>query len=337
MAPKIVYQNPQQDSGGVYNREVVFNLEQYGLVQMIFLIFEATINPVATPGAGPVSLPAPVSPYLIQDVSLESFGNPISHVTTSYTLGRFDELDKDLYDQVNNGCNFPQSFNAVQTQTASLPLYFWCIDGQKLDTFKYRNLTIRVRTKGSPESVGLTNGTLDSLGIKMKVFYDQQKVPVSVELKNPYNVYRTITEISNVAAGTNTFITKLNVPYKICNLFFMLRKTENAEAKVGIRSIRLSTPTHVIGTFDDITNYYLGEKNSANSGNTFAIQLSSRYSSREEHMNFNGQENPTIAEITFVSADTDSLSLYSAFEYYSNIVESDGMLLEDNTRSFVRG
>jgi len=329
MAPKIIYQNPQWDSGGFYNREVTFKLENYGLIKMIFLVFDAT-------PAAECAHPNPSSPYLIQDVALESFGNPIAHNTTSYILGRMDELDTDLYKQVVDGCNFVDPFNAAQT--VSLPLFFWCIDNQYLDTFKYPNLTIRVRTKADGAQMGLDED-LNALNIRMKVLYEQPHTYVPKTLSNPYNVFRTITTGLNAPAANTeyTHIQKLNVPYEVCNIYMMLRLADNASIKGQIKNVRLSAPTHEIGTFDNITNYFLNEKNSANSGNTFAIQLTDRYKKRDDFMSFNGQQNPTIAEITYTSQLGGLHNLYIAFEYYSNIVEANGMLFEDNTRSFVRG
>lgn len=330
MAPKIIYQNPQWDSGGFYNREVTFKLENYGLIKMIFLVFEARPNVVS-------AYASPSSPYLIQDAALESFGNPIAHNTTSYILGRMDELDTDLYKQVVDGCNFVDPFDQQRIQVVSLPLFFWCIDNQHLDTIKYPNLTLRCRTKASFEDMGLTVALRD-LNIKMKVLYDQQPTYIPKTLKNPYNVFRTITTGVNAEPEIqNTYIQKLNVPYEVCNIYMMLRLADNASIKGHIKSVRLSTPTHEIGTFDNITNYFLNEKNSANSGNTFAIQLTDRYKKRDDFMSFNGQQNPTIAEITYTSQLGGLHNLYIAFEYYSNIVEANGMLFEDNTRSFVRG
>lgn len=329
MAPKIIYQTPQWDSGGIYNREVVFKLEQYGLVKMIFLVFECTPDAAA-------DYPLPSSPYLIQNVALESFGNPIAHNTTSYILGRMDEVDVDLYNQMADGCNFKGTFDSAQT--VSLPLFFWCIDGQMLDTFKYPNLTIRCQTKSSALQMGLTE-ELVAMNIKLKVLYDQPSKGVGIprELKNPYNVYRiTVPSIRSITDAVETRTVKLNVPYEVCNLYFMLRLEDNAAVKGIVKSVKLSTPTHEIGVFDDITNYYLGERNSANSGNTFAIQLASRYAKRDDYLNFNGSQNPTLAEVSFIGG-AGNYTLFVAFEYYSNIIESDGMLLEDNTRSFVRG
>lgn len=331
MAPKFITQVPQWDSGGIYNREVVFKLEQYGLVKMIFLVFEVTFQAGST-------VPSPTTPYLISDVSLESFGNPIAHSTTSYILGRMDELDTDLYNQVLSSSTITGPFGTAKS--ASLPLFFWAIDNQRLDTFKYPNLTIRCRTKDSAAAMGV-NLDLSAMNIRLNVLYDQTSTAdyVPRALSNPYNVYRLIVRDLPVAATNTEYQTtvKINVPFEVTNMYFMLRKASNSITKGIISSVKLSTPTHVIGTFNSITNYFLNEKNSANSGNSFAIQLADRYKKRDDFLTFNGAENPTLAEVTYSCGVAEPFDLYIALEYYSNIVFKDDMLVEEVTRSFVRG
>lgn len=330
MPTKILYQIAQMDNGAVFNKEVNFRLENYGKIKMMFLIFEVNLS--STPPES-LAVPFPSSPYLIESVDLQSFGNTIASLNTSYLLGRYDEEDQDLYKQILEGSNLPSPL--LTTGTVSLPLYFWTIDGQVLDTYKYQNLTIRCTTKSSLAEMGMAgNGVISSLNVKLKVIYDQQSMEryTPVTLKNPYNVYRysSIIPIDSTSASI-----KLNVPYKVCNLYFMLRSVVNAKTKKQINSIKLTSPTGEIGTYDGISNYYLGEKNSANMSNTFAIQMHSRYK-EDEYMSINGQQNPLIAELTFGLLEAN-YKLYVSYEYYSNIVESsDGMLIEDNTRSFVR-
>lgn len=330
-SPKIITQVPQWDSGGIYNREVVFRLEQYGLVKMIFLIFEVTFQAGST-------VPSPTTPYLISDVALESFGNPIAHVTTSYTLGRMDELDTDLYNQVLASSTISGPFGTAKT--ASLPLFFWAIDNQRIDTFKYPNLTIRCRTKSSAAAMGVSLD-LSAMNIKMNVLYDQKRavdyVPVSLE--NPYNVYRIIKRNLPVSVVNTEYTAqvKINVPFEVSNMYLMLRKASNAITKGVIHSVKLSTPTHVIGTFSSITNYFLNERNSANSGNTFAVQLANRRKKRDDYLTFNGTENPTLAEITYSCSVAEPFDLYIALEYYSTVVFKDDMLVEEVSRSFVEG
>lgn len=336
MPQKILYQSPQHDNYQVLGKDVVFKLENYGLIKMIHLIFEVIpqiiiegIN-VITPS---LTVPIPSSPYLIENVELQSYGNTIANLSTSYILGRYDEMDSDLYKQVLDGSNLPSPL--TKAATVSLPLFFWTIDNQMLDTFKYPNLTIRATTKSKLSEMGFTLGTLNAINIKLKVVYDQQPMLMykPVALKNPYNIYRSVMPVPYLATSTTV---KLNVPFKVCNLYFMMRAQLYGNIKKQIDSIKLTSPTGEIGTYDGLTNYFLGEKNSANFSNTFAIQLHSRYDNSGEYLVINGQQNPLIAELSFSALAAD-FYLYICYEYYSNIVEGDnGMLIEDNTRSFVR-
>lgn len=328
MPQKIIYQSPQMDNGQIYNKEVQFTLENYGLINMMFLEFTAQ-------AAGSTNYPYPSSPYLIKDVSLNSFRNPIAHITTSYTLGRLDELDSDLYQQIIQGSTFNGDLTA--SQSIALPLFFWAIDGQKLDTRKYPNLTIRATTKDSYTDMGLSSG-LSSLSIRLKVVYDDPKLYKEVVLKNPYNVYRVKYPITSTVEGTNEITVKINNPYKVSNMYFMLRKSSSAKIKGEINKIELSGPQGSIGIYDDLTNYYINKKNSANFSNTFAIQLADRYKVQEDYFQLTGQNSPLIAKITFNIATgvSGAYDLFVASEYYSNIVESDGMLVEEIKGSFIR-
>lgn len=330
MPQKILYSHAQYDNNQVLGKDVTFRIESVGLIKMLHLIFE--VIPEGPDSS--LTVPIPSSPYLIENVELQSFGNPIANLSTSYILGRFDEMDSDLYRQVLDGCNLPSPLKTKAT--VSLPLFFWCIDNQMLDVFKYQNLTVRVTTKSKLSEMGFTLGTLSAINIKLKIVYDQQPMQLykPVTLKNPYNIYRSVVA---VPISSTSAIVKLNAPYKVCNLYFMMRAQLYGNIKKQIDSIKLSSPTGEIGIYDGISNYYLGEKNSANFSNTFAIQLHSRYNNEGEYLAINGQQNPLIAELSFSALAVD-FYLYVCYEYYSNIVEADnGMLLEDNTRSFIRG
>jgi hypothetical protein len=327
MAPKIIYQVPQQDNGKMFDREVLFKLEAYGLIKMMFLLFDVVPN-------GLTNYVLPTSPYIIQNVFLESSGNPIANLTSSYLMGRFEELERDNYDEIKEGASPIGAFNALTT--LSLPLFFWTIDRQMLDPFKYPNLTIRATTKSTYQQMAFSIAPL-SMNIRLKVIYEHMAPGMAlykpVELKNPYNAYRTTFPVGFPSTRTTV---KLNTPFKACNLYFMIRPTENSILKSEIKSITLASPTGIIGTFENRNNYYIGKTNSANYGNVFAIQLGSRYSIEDDqYLQFNGQQNPMIATIEHQSTGAPS-TLFVVHEYISNIVQKDGLLLEDITGYFVR-
>lgn len=329
MPQKIIYQTPQYDSSGTFNRNCVFKLEEYGLLEMIFVEF--TLQ-----GTGQ-TYTTPTSPYLIKDVSLESYGNRISHVTTSYTLGRLDELQTDIYNQVVAGANLTGA-ELTAAQTITLPLYFFAIDGQKLDTRRYKNLSVRVVTKDNHIEMGF-NGNITINSIRLKMIYQDPKLYVETPLKNFYNVYREIREITSIEVGPNTNVERvlINNPYKVSNLYFMIRKTLNGAIKGQINSIKLIYPNNEIGIYDNKTNYTLNSTDNANLGNTFAINIGSRYKLGADFVEATGQQVPLIAEITYVVADVNTYKLYIACEYYSDIKEGpDGMIIEETPGSFLR-
>jgi len=330
MPSKIIYEVPQQDSSGTYNRHAVFKIQNYGLVKMLFLEFTVT-------GTGQ-TFTTPSAPYIIKDVSLESFGNPIGHVTTSYTLGRIDESQKDVYDQIVAGSTFT-GLNLNGTQTVSMPLYLSLIDKQKLDARKFKNLTVSVRTKDSFVEMGFSgNVTLES--VRLRVVYEDPKLYIESPIKHSYNVYRETIDITseNITPNANTQIIKINNPYIISNLYFMIRKANNGADKGLIRSIKLTYPNNEIGIYDIQTNYSLNSTDNANFGNTFAINIADRYIKGSDYFQPTGQNNPLIAEITYLVADAPAAyKLYVASEYYSELVEGpDGLLIEETPGSMVR-
>jgi hypothetical protein len=328
MPPKIIYANEQMTNYQTYNRNSLFTIEPYGLVNMMFIEFTIKAK------VGSITFPAPTSPYLIKDVSLESFGSSFSRVTTSYTLGRMDEEDSDLYSQIISGATCIGA-NLSGPQKVTLPLYFYVIDRQKLDARKYKNLQVRLTTKDTVLDMGFSGGDVEILDVRLKIMYDDPKLYTEISLKNSYNVYR-VTEIIDAGALENVVSIKLNNPFVISNIYFMIRKNTTASIKGLIKSIKLTYPNNEIGIYDNQSNYYLNKTNSANFGNTFAIQLASRYKREQDYFQPTGQNAPLIAEITYTVTITGDYKLFIASEYYSNIVESDGMLLEDINGSYIR-
>lgn len=328
MPDKIIMEVPQWDNYQTYNKDCSFKIENYGLIKMLFLEFTVT-------GTGQ-TFPTPSSPYLVKDIALESFGSPVCHVTTSYMLGRIDESPSDIYNQIVTGASFSGA-NLSGTETVSLPLYFFVIDGQKFDARLYKNLTVRVRTKDNYSEMGFSgNITIDS--IRLKVVYEDPKLYVTMPLKHSYNVYREVFDIvsTQIAPNLNVASVKINNPYIISNLYFMIRKSSNAAIKGLIKSIKLTYPNNEIGVYDNSTNYSLNSTNNANMGNSFVIQLADRYKKGSDYFQPTGQNAPLIAEITYSVSDVNSYKLYVASEYYSDLVETDGMIIEQTKGSMLR-
>lgn len=326
---KIIYANPVQDNYQTLGKNCVFRLDDsnYGNISMMFLIFTLS-------GTGQ-NYVVPTSPYLIKDVALESYGNPIAHVTTSYTLGRFDEQDYDLYNQIISGASL-SGLTLTTAQTISLPLYLFCIDSQKLDTRKYKNLSIRLITKDNFEDMGFSSAiSIDK--VQLKIVYDAPSAYVPIELGPSYNVYRTIDTVTADALSNNTYTLRVNEKFDVSNIYFMLRKTTTASLKGSIKSIKVTFPNNEVGIYDSLTNYYLNKQNSANYSNTFALQISDRFKKpKDGYYTSNAQNCPLIFEITYDVSSIGDYKLYVAYEYYSTIKEGkDGILIEEFNGSVI--
>jgi hypothetical protein len=210
---RIIDVSPQHTNYETYNNETLFRLENFGLIKMMFLIFDAYSS-----DASDVAIPLPSSPYLIESVTLESEGSPIGRVDTTYTLSRLDELSEDLYKQVGDGCNFPNPLDE-STARVSLPLYFSAIDGHVIDALKYTNLWVRCLTRSDFASMGLDK-SITITDTKLRIIYDQPRTYVPIPLKIDYNSY-PLNKISLVA-GSTEYTVKMNVPYDISNIYFMI-------------------------------------------------------------------------------------------------------------------
>lgn len=324
---KSVYAYPVQDNRKIFNKEVLFKLQNFGKVKTVFLELDLACN-IST---GITSAPVPFGPFVIKEVALESFGMPIARVTTSYTIARIGELSFDISDQLNKAANVNTPLTTVQR--VSFPLYFWAFDGNVLDTEKYKNLTIRMTTKDSKEDMG-TDRALTTLDARLKVVYQTVGLPMEMDSDKSYNIIR-LKESVSAASGANVFTAKLSCPFKISNLYFMLREESNAKNQATISSIVLSSPQGEIGEFTSLSNYYIGVQDVDNLLETFAIQLGQR-KDRDAFLEMNGQNNPTRAVISFTSTVATVYTLYIVYEYYSTVIESEGRLLEDTPGELYR-
>lgn len=309
---------PQWDNGQVFNANTVFRLENYGLIKMLFI--KMTVTPSAA-----TSYPAPSSPYIIENVFLESNGVAFARVNTTYTVSRIDQLyGSGLYDKMIRACNFTGTFDSVQT--VSLPLFFYVIDGQTLDVSNYDNVTIRVTTKSTRQQMGL-GADPTSISLKLVTIYNQYRnnshgdhgvinsVPV-LPLKNSYNI---TSENFPILTGETSKIVGLNNQSKVRSLIFMIRR--NADARIAglISGVKLRYTNGTEETYDNLTNFNLSDNEGTNDGKMLRIKLNS-------FTKMNGNMNPVTATV-YNTALADS-TLFIVYEYSSVILESNRMLME---------
>ena len=324
---RVIDTAPQQDNYKVYNKEVVFKVEQYDLLSMMFLVFD--ITPVA-----PSGYVLPTSPYIIENVILESNGVPIARVNTNYTLSRIDRSNANLFDQMNTACSLTGTFSLQKTIT--MPLFFWTFDNQEIDTRRYPNLQVRVFTKSSKELMGFTQEII-GLDIKLRqVFsqrglygYDDVQETKPLQLEKAYNFYQAQNySLAEIADNTPTVIRQtLNVPYKTKNLCFMIRLDANAQTKGNITQIVLTRNNGIRNVYDSLTNYFLNKTAGENDGNVFNITYD------EIHPNagllLNQNHSPVIVEITYsygVRTTRGTSTLYVGYEYNSNVIEQKNIV-----------
>ena len=333
MPNKIVYESPVFDNYQTYGKNCVFRLDNsnLGIIKMMFLIF--TLKSSSSVNAR--NYTTPTSPYLIKNVFLESFGNPIANVTTSYTLGRLDEENTDLYQQMVAGASLSGATLTDTPQTISLPLFFFAIDGQELDTRKYKNLTVRLLTKDNYSDMGFS-GNIVITDVRLKCVFKDPMLYKEVAIGHSYNIQREIRDITASATTNNVETFYVNNSLIVSNLYFMIRKASNASLKGSIKSIRLTSPNREVGIYDNLTNYELRSENNANFGNTFCINFSDRYLKEYDNLITNGTLSPLKIEVTYDAASIGDYKLYTVFEYLSLLKEGpDNMLTEVFDRSII--
>lgn len=317
---KTIEQSPQWDNYQIYNKNCVFKVESYGLLKMLFLKFTITPNTDST-------YAIPTSPHIIENASLLSNGIAVASVNTAYTLARIDRLvNSSLYSQMIaastvTGTGDPLVFTG--TQTISLPLFFFAIDGQMINPNDYQNLTVSVRTKSSRGAMGFDED-IASLSVKLFAIYEQMEVyPEKRVLQNPYNVAQDVTL---VASGVSKTIVKLNNPSEILYLIFMLRTVSDSAVAVTITNVVVDCPTGNVGTFDKLTNFTLNNSNAVSNAQTFQIDFS-------DYIKANKNMFPLICTVNHATT-TEACSLFVNYEYRSDIIDNNGFLFETFEEKF---
>lgn len=314
---RIIKQGPQQISGGaVYDKQALFKLENYDLLKMLFIEFEITPSALCT-------FPIPASPYLIENVILESNGAPIARVNTNYSLSRIDRANNTLKSQFDKAINLVGPFSTVQT--CRLPLFFWVIDGQQLDLNLYKDLYIRVFTKSGYQQMGMSvdissiNMTLSQTTMQTNTFgYDSKlKIPMELDFSKSYNFYQA--QSYTLANGSTSYRVNLNVPFYAITLMFMIRGNTNAAIKGDITNIAIKRNNGIRNEYSSSDNFYLNKVYGENEGSVFNIH----YNEIEKDMAIKSNQNngPVVAELTFAALGQES-TLFIGYEYLSDIKQN---------------
>lgn len=301
--------NPVWDSLGPFNKKSTFRIENYGHLKMLFLKIKVTTNVDTT-------YASPSSPYLFQNVFLESNGMPFATLNTTYTLSRIDSLfGTGLYNKMIRSSTFQGTLNG--TQTVTLPLFFYVIDNQNFDPSKYDNITLTCITKSNREKMGFgANPTI--LTVKLVSIYDQYpsgQAP-NISLKDSYNILLEENDLDFLASEKTI---KLNNQSKVKSLIFMARSSANAGTSFLISAVKLRYTNGTEELYENGTNFNLNDDNGTNDGKTFKITMNS-------FNKFNGNMNPVVATVYYQAGITGVL--YLVYEYDSVIIDSNRTLTE---------
>lgn len=326
--PKTRESGPIQTNYNVYNNETVHVIENLGHVTMLFLKIQIAASASTT-------FSTPTSPYLFEEIYLESSGNKLARISTLYTLSRINEfVGHSLFDEIINASTLVTPFDTT-VQTITLPLFFFAIDGQAIDLNTYPNLTVRAITKTQSDMP--FNNSLNSLNVNLFAKYRQLAVPKSLKFKNEYNMYQVSPITLPVALGTTDVRFKLNVPFDVINMFFMIRKTSSPSNLGLINSVTVDCPTSNIGFYDNLTNYDLQKTTGTNEGSTYAIPFGSRIKSEQDtYLKLNGNMNPILCIMNYTLSAAVEYKLFVCIEYTSYIDLADGIAVEIVKESFVK-
>lgn len=306
---------PQQDNYLSAGSETVFYPENRGSIEMMFLDFTVTPD-VDSDTATPLA-----SPYLIENVFLESNGNIVSRLTTTYLVGRIEELSKSDVARIEESCKLPNTILAGITYKCSLPLFFYAIDGQSIDLNLYKNIAIRCTLKSNYEKMGFTANTV-VIKTKLTVHYEGHK---NERLKNSYNIIQyPQVSLPNASVEHNL---QVKIASKISNVYLMIREESITFNKCIINSVTATYANGMTQEFNNSSNYKLGNFGSVNTGSVFKLSFCSRYEGNG-YLKTNLENRPVYLLIKYVATDSADYKLFSSYEYQSDIIEDKGRLLE---------
>lgn len=332
MTQFILEQGPQEtDPGSIYGRTDIFEIPQRGYIEMMYLKIILQSNAARS---GKSSLAAF---EIIESATLESEGVAFCRDDHVYGQCRTYQLHMDSYEQVSKPATLSAAFNGT-SPTLIRPLFFSAFDNGN-HILASEGLTVRVITKSSPETMGLTGG-ITGLSIRLKIKYRQAPEYIEKPLVATYNS-RLYTGIS-LPAGSTSYRLKLNCPFDVISLMFMIKKPYTAAAVVPgdraannttISSVELTYPNGEYGLYENDTDFSLTSTGSMEHNiSMFIVSFGTR--TDPEAIKLNRGMNPTIATLRFAATLAGAV-LYHVIEYRSTLEYSNGRfveLIKDSTR-----
>lgn len=323
MTQFILEQGPQEtDPGSIYGRTDIFEIPQRGYIKMMFLKITARFEGVTL-----ISNKSILTAFEIHKaITLESEGTAFCFDNHVYGQCRTFQLHADAYDQVKNASTQIATITAAAPMVKVRPLYFTAFDnGNRI--LATEGLTVRAITMPDFASMGFNRSPV-SIDVRLKVVYEQATDYVQRPLAHTYNsrAYQGIP----LATGSTSYRLKLNCPYDVISLMFMIRA---GRSEVSINSVHLSFPNGEYGLYENGTDFSLTSTGSMEHDLTmFIVSFGSRTDT--DHIKLNKSMNPTVALLNFAASPAGAI-LYHVIEYHSTLEYSNGRfveLIKDSTR-----
>lgn len=318
----ILEQGPQEtDPGSIYGRTDIFEIPQRGYIKMMYL--KVTISTDDT-----TNYKSSLTAFeLIETVTLESEGVAFCRDDHVYGQCRVYQLHMDSYEQVSKPATLKGvAFDENASRTLIRPLFFSAFDnGNKI--LASEGLSVRVITKSSAALMGFDRD-ITGLDIRLKIKYEQEPGYVDRPLTNTYNsrLYKSIF----LPAGATSYRLKLNCPFDVISLMFMIKNPRPAGAAATntiINSVELVYPNGEYGLYENETDFSLTDTGSMEHNTSmFIVSFGSRAS--PEVIKLNKSMNPTVATLNFVATPTGGSYLYHVIEYRSTLEYSNGRIVE---------
>lgn len=321
MTQFILEQGPQEtDPGSIYGRTDIFEVPQRGYIEMMYLKITLRSDDATTAKSS-------LSAFeIVESATLESDGVPFCRDDHVYGQCRTYQLHMDSYEQVFKPATLPGAFNGT-SPTLIRPLFFSAFDNgnQILAT---EGLTVRVVTKSTSAIMGLSMD-ITGLNIRLKIKYRQAPEYIEKPLVATYNS-RMYNGIS-LPVGSTSYRLKLNCPFDVISLMFMIKKPYTAGAQqlasnTTINSVELTYPNGEYGLYENATDFSLTSTGSMEHNiSMFIVSFGTR--TNPEAIKLNRGMNPTVATLNFAATFAGAV-LYHVIEYRSTLEYSNGRIVE---------
>lgn len=303
---KTVDISPSQDNRKIEGKRCEFKIPGYGQLKMLFLLFDVA-------SAAPISSTQPTSFIFVDNAELVVDNTfVIAQVNDISSLSRLDKMERTEYAYVYDNASSAVAGGINSTEkTVSMPLFFWPIDGQMINTDTF-NLSVKLAIKNTYAKMGL-GGVLTTFNVRLRAVYDNFKKDTLNVQKSYNSFYLPPTEVLNGSTSSRVFI---NLPYAVYSMAFSVRKNSNYISAL-ITKITLKFPNGAEETYDQLSNYFIGTK-LADNDEIFSITFNDKFADQVQMSNRPYQ--PITATIYYKNPLEDA-NLFVTYDYNSTVTE----------------